>query len=172
MLQRTELPPAKLSLILGQDLHHVAPKLVEQVSDEHGSMSVYTCSLSQKLITADNRMFPFTEETARSALSNTDSFVAATDDADEPMEDNLSYLPTTALLHSALQKEYPIAVPRGLAKDPRRCCYQPGHREFLQLSDSSFYLSLSLFFVSLSLYGSLSTYGSVRFADTLNGIYG
>ena len=29
------------------------------------------------------------------------------------MEDNLSYLPTTALLHSALQKEYPIAVRLG-----------------------------------------------------------
>ena len=53
--------PAKLSLILGMDLHHVAPKLVEQFSDKYGFMSVYTCSLSQKLITAGNRMFPYTE---------------------------------------------------------------------------------------------------------------
>ena len=50
--------PAKLSLILGQDLHHVAPQLVEQFRDEHGSMGVYTCSLSQKLIMAGNRMYP------------------------------------------------------------------------------------------------------------------
>ena len=39
---------------------------------------------------------------SQSALSDTDSFGAATDDAHDPMDDDLSYLPTTALLHSAL----------------------------------------------------------------------
>ena len=58
-------------------------------------------------------MFPYTEETARSALSDTYSFGGATDDVSDPMEDNLSYLPTTALLHSALQEDYPIAVRLG-----------------------------------------------------------
>ena len=105
--------PAKLSLILGQDLHHVAPQLVEKFSDKYGSMSIYTCSLSQKLITAGNRMYPYTEKTARTALSDTNSFGGATDDTSDPNEDNLSYLPTTALLHSALQEAYPIAVRLG-----------------------------------------------------------
>ena len=58
-------PSAKLSLILGQDLHHVAHQLV---SDKYGSMSIYTCSLSKKLIRAGNRMYPYTEKTARIAL--------------------------------------------------------------------------------------------------------
>ena len=102
--------PAKLSLILGQDLHHVAAQLVEQFSDEQGSMGVYTCSLSQKLITAGNRMYPFTEQTARSALSDTNSFGVATGDTHDAMDDDLSSLPTTALLHSALQREYPVAT--------------------------------------------------------------
>ena len=101
--------PAKLSLILGQDLHHVAPQLVERFCDEHGSMSVYTCSLSQQLITAGNRMYPFTEQTARSALSDTNSFGGATEDTHESGDDDLSSLPTTGLLHSALQTEYPVA---------------------------------------------------------------
>jgi hypothetical protein len=106
-------PPAKLSLILGQDLHHVAPRLVEQFSDKHGCMSVYACSLSQKLITAGNRMFPYTEETARSALVDTYGFSGTTDDFPDLVEDNLSSLPTTALLHSALQDTFPTAVRLG-----------------------------------------------------------
>ena len=106
-------PPAKLSLILGMDLHHIAPKLVEQFSDKYGFMSVYACSLSQKLIMAGNRMFPYTEDTARSALSNTNSFGGATDSASDLEEDNLSSLPTTALLHSALQENCPTAVRLG-----------------------------------------------------------
>ena len=103
-------PPAKLSLILGQDLHHVAPRLVEQFIDKHGCMSVYACSLSQKLITAGNRMFPYTEETARSALVDTYGFSGTTDDFPELVEDNLSSLPTTALLHGATQDNFPTAV--------------------------------------------------------------
>ena len=103
-------PPAKLSLILGQDLHHIAPRLVEQFRDEHGCMSVYACSLSQKLLTAGNRIFPYTEETARSALVDTYGFSGTTDDFPELVGDNLSSLPTTALLHSAIQDNFPTAV--------------------------------------------------------------
>ena len=102
--------PAKLSLILGQDLHHVAPQLVEQFRDEHGSMGVYTCSLSQKLIVAGNRMYPYTEQSARSLLSNTNSFGVATGESPASTEDDFSSLPTTALLHSALQTQFPAAV--------------------------------------------------------------
>ena len=94
-----------------------------------------------------------------------------------PLRSSIALYKKTTL---GLEKGPHFAIPRGLAKDSRRCCYQPGHREFLQLSDSSFYLSHSLldssFYLShsLSLYGSfsLSTYGSVRFKGTFNGIYG
>ena len=56
-----------MSLIIGMDLPHVQPKLVEQFNDSHGFMAVYACSLSQKLITVGNRTYPYTEETARIA---------------------------------------------------------------------------------------------------------
>jgi hypothetical protein len=102
-------PPAKLSLILETDLHFVQPKLIEQFSDIHGFMAVYACSLSQKLITAGNRMYPYTEETARIALS-TNSFGGATDIISHLEEDNLSKLPSTSLFHSALQGTCPTAV--------------------------------------------------------------
>ena len=49
----------------------------------------------------------------KSPISDTNSFGGATDDASELAEDNLSYLPTTALLHSALQETYPTAVRLG-----------------------------------------------------------
>ena len=101
-------PPAKLSLILGMDLHHVQSKLVEQFNDNHGFMAVYAYSLSQKLITAGNRMYPYNEETARIALSNTNNFGVATENVSE--EDNLSSLPSTALFHSALQENCQTAV--------------------------------------------------------------
>ena len=58
-------------------------------------------------------MFPYTEDTARSALSNTNSFGGATDNASDLEEDNLSSLPTTALFHSALQENCPTAVRLG-----------------------------------------------------------
>ena len=89
-------PPAKLSLILRMDLHHVQPKLIEQFSDIHGFMAVYACSLSQKLITAGNRMYLYNEETARIALS-TNSFGGATDNISDLEGDNLFELPSTSL---------------------------------------------------------------------------
>ena len=58
-------------------------------------------------------MYPFTEQTARSALSNTNSFGVATGDTHDTMDDDPSSLPTTALLHSALQREYPVATRLG-----------------------------------------------------------
>ena len=47
-------------------------------------------------------MYPYTEETARIALS-TSSFGVATDNTSDLEEDNLSDLPSTSLFHSALQ---------------------------------------------------------------------
>ena len=107
-------PPAKLSLILGMDLHHVQPKLMEQFYDNPGFMAVNACSLSQKLITAGNRRYPYNEETARIALSNTSSFGVATDNTSDLEEDNLSPLPSTALFNSALQENCKTTVRLGL----------------------------------------------------------
>ena len=36
-------PPAKLSLILGMDLHHMQPKLVEQFNNNHSFLGLYAC---------------------------------------------------------------------------------------------------------------------------------
>ena len=52
-------PPAKLSLILGMDLHQVQPKLVEQFSDKLGFKGLYACFFSNTLITCGNRIFPY-----------------------------------------------------------------------------------------------------------------
>ena len=89
-------PLDKLSLILGMDLHHVQPKLVEQFYESHGFMAVHACSLSQKPLTAGNRMYPYNEETARIALSNTNSFGVATDNTSDLEEDNLPLPPRSS----------------------------------------------------------------------------
>ena len=47
-------------------------------------------------------MYPYNEETVRIALSNTSSFIVATENTSDLEEDNLSSLPSTALSHSAL----------------------------------------------------------------------
>ena len=61
-------------------------------------MAVDACSLSQKLITAGNRMYPYAEETASIALS-TNIFGVATDNISDLEEDNLFDLPSTSLFH-------------------------------------------------------------------------
>ena len=119
---RVKKPPAKLSLIVGMDLHHVQLKLVEQLKDSHGFMAVYACSLSQKLITEGNRMYPYNKETARIALSNTSSFGVATDNTSDLEDDNLSSLPSTALFHSALQENCQTAVRLGLKSPALKFC--------------------------------------------------
>ena len=92
-------PLAKLSLILVMDLHHVQPKLVEQFSDKHGFMGLYACYLLGSLITCGNRVFG-----ARMDLSqNMNSFGVATEYVSDLEKDNLSFLPSTALFHSAFQ---------------------------------------------------------------------
>ena len=77
-------------------------------------IAVYACSLSQKLITVGNRMYPYNEETARIALSNTSSFGVATDNSFDLEEDNLSVMPSTSLFHSALQGNCQTAIRLGL----------------------------------------------------------
>ena len=107
-------PPAKLSLILVMDVHHVQPKLVEKFRDKHGFLGLYTCSLSNTLITCGNRIFPYGLEEARRALAqHTNIFGLTTEDASDLEEDNLSSLPSTALFHSALQEDCPTAVQLG-----------------------------------------------------------
>ena len=77
-------PPAKLSLILGMDLHHVQPKLVEQFNDKHGFMGLYACSLSNTLITCGNRVFPYSPEEARRTLAqHTNSFGVTTENVSD-----------------------------------------------------------------------------------------
>ena len=104
-------PPAKLSLTLGMDLHHVQPKLVEQFNDNHGFMGLYACSLSITLITCGNRTFPYSPEEVRRALAqHTNSFGVTTEDVSDLEEENLSSLPSTAMFHSALQEDCKTAV--------------------------------------------------------------
>ena len=74
-------PQAKLSIILGIDLHHVQPKLVEKFVDKHGFPGLYACSLSNTLITCGNRVYPYAPAKARSALAqHTNSFGVTTED--------------------------------------------------------------------------------------------
>ena len=66
-----------------------------------------------------------------------------------------------------------LQFPEDLPKNPRQCCYQPGHGKVLQFRDSSSHFPHSLFYVPPSPYGSLSsfTYGSVRFKNSSGGNY-
>ena len=87
------IPPAKLSLILGMDIHHVQPKLVDKFSEKHGFLGLYACSLSNTLIICGNRVYPYSPEEARSALAqHTNGFGVATEDAADLEEDNFSSL--------------------------------------------------------------------------------
>ena len=94
---------AKLSIILGMDVHHVQPKLVEEFKDQHGSLGLYMCSLSNSLILCGNRVYPYTPAEARSALAqNTNSFGVTTEEAAELEEEDSPALPSTSLFHGAL----------------------------------------------------------------------
>ena len=94
-------PKARLSLILGMDVHNVRLKLIDEFSDSHGS----------KLILCGNRVYPYTPAQARSALAqHTDSFGVITEETGEQEEDEDLTLPSTSLFHGALQESCPIAT--------------------------------------------------------------
>ena len=104
-------PKARLSVILGMDIHHVRPKLIEEFSDQHGFMSLYACSLSSKLILCGNRVYPYTPAQARSALAqHTNSFGVVTEETAKLEEEEDLSLPSTSLFHGALQENCPIAT--------------------------------------------------------------
>ena len=104
-------PKARLSIILGMDIHHVQPKLIDEFSDQHGCMSLFACPLSSKLILCGNRVYPYTPAQARSALAqHTNSFGVITGETAEQEEDEDLALPSTSLFHGALQESCPIAT--------------------------------------------------------------
>ena len=108
-------PQAKLSIILGMDIFHVRPKLVEEFRDDHGFLALYACQLSNTLILCGNRVFPYTPAEARSALAqHTNSFGVTLEEADDLEEDDF---PITSLFHGALQEDCPIATWAG-PKEP------------------------------------------------------
>ena len=101
-------PKARLSVILGMDIHHVRPKLIEEFSDQHGFVSLFACSLSSKLILCGNRVYPYTPAQARSALAqHTNSFGVITEETAELEEEDDLSLPSTSLFHGAPKKIAP-----------------------------------------------------------------
>ena len=96
-------PQTKLSIILGMDLHHVQPKLVEEFMDMHGFLGLYACSLSNTLF---------------SCGQHTNSFGVTTEEAAELEEEDFPSLPSTSLFHGALQEDCPIATWLGTKNQP------------------------------------------------------
>ena len=88
-------PKARLSVILGMDIHHVRPKQIDEFSDKHGSMSLFACPLSSKLILCGKRVYPYTP------AQHTNSFGVITgetakleeeEDMDRPKRTDTSFL--------------------------------------------------------------------------------
>ena len=51
-------PQAQLSIILGVDVMHIAPKLVKSFEDKHGYLALYACGLSDSLVVMGIRKYP------------------------------------------------------------------------------------------------------------------
>ena len=52
-------PSAPLSIILGGDLGHIFPKIVESYEDTYGYLALYNCQLSGRLIAMGNQTYPY-----------------------------------------------------------------------------------------------------------------
>ena len=92
-------PAAKLSIVLGLDLGHVAPKLIDTYSDEHGYMSIYYCPFDDKLIASGNRTFPLTGEDVDQVLAEQTSgcFSQTREGNNEQEETTMSIMGSTSL---------------------------------------------------------------------------
>lgn len=55
------IPGAPLTVILGQDLFHLQPVVVDSYVDEHGRVDLLHCPLQDKLILCGNRSWPLTD---------------------------------------------------------------------------------------------------------------
>ena len=109
-------PQARLSVILGMDVMHVTPQLIEEFRDRHGFLALYACTLSNSLITMSNRQYPYTPAEAQSALSqNTSNFSVFTTFMEDEVTD-CEDLPLNTIFHGATE-DYPIATRLG-SKEP------------------------------------------------------
>jgi hypothetical protein len=92
---------AKLSIVLGLDLMHIAPKLVDTFTDQHGFMSVYYCSLMPGIVASGNRTFPLSVAAVDKLLARKKPSATSgcfTQTCGEMQED---WVPVTSLLAAA-----------------------------------------------------------------------
>ena len=88
-------PSALLSIILGGDLGHIFPKIVESYEDTYGYLALYNCQLSGRLIAMGNRTYPYSAKEAKEVLDG--NFSATVDFPEEKDYD----LPSVTFYHSA-----------------------------------------------------------------------
>ena len=102
-------PQARLSIILGMDVMHWAPRLVDQFKDKHGFLALYACKLSKSLIPMGNRQFPYMPAEAQSALSQDTSNFSVSTTCMEEEEGDFEDLPHSTIFHG-VTNDYPLAT--------------------------------------------------------------
>ena len=101
--------PARLSIILGMDVMHLGPTLVDKFQDRHGFLALYACKLSNSLIPMGNCQFPYSAAEAQSALSNDTSNLGVSTSSLEEDEVSNDSLPLTSSFHG-VTSDYSVAI--------------------------------------------------------------
>jgi hypothetical protein len=95
-----------LGIILGQDLVHLAPALVDTVSDEHGRVDLWLCPLQDRLLVSGNRSWPAADEELDDMLRGHATRGLHGSIMPEETGDSA---PTTALMGAATECILPVA---------------------------------------------------------------
>ena len=121
----------KLQLVVGMDLAHLFPTLLDRYRDPHGIVQIFNCGFSGRMVAAGNRTFPLTNQSVRNIIRRVDSsqgffgtIYERTDNEGCPVEDE-----TVSTLMCSLSQSVPsvpVDTPVVRAVQPQPQAVQPG----------------------------------------------
>ena len=92
------IPGGHLQIILGQDLVHLAPTMVDSCVDEHGRVDLWWCSMQGRLLCSGNRSWPCQDRELDELLQDHTSTTAGLYCEALPQEHAEESAPLTALM--------------------------------------------------------------------------
>ena len=100
--------PRQLSIVIGQDLAHLAPTLLTSYKDQHGFVQIHSCPFSGRLVAQGNRQFPLSSSDVKMIVHrlSTTGFFGSIQEVygEEPDEDDI----TTLAMSLAVTSELPL----------------------------------------------------------------
>ena len=99
------IPGGHLQIILGQDLVHLAPTMVDSYVDEHGRVDLWLCPMQGRLLCSGNRSWPCQDSELDDLLQEHTNTTAGLYCEALPLDHNVDSTPLTTLMAATTDRE-------------------------------------------------------------------